>query len=398
MLTPELLPRVQRALADLELDGWLLYDFRGCNPIAQSMLGLEGLQTRRIFGWIPRDGVPVAIVHRIEPGPLRRWPNEWPKRQYSGWRELEKQIGQLVQKKRRIAMETSMFDAVPVLDRVPAGVIQLVENATYRDAVTSSGELVSMFYATLTSDQIASHARAAEAIAEIAHAAMQHAGERARSGEPATEYEIFQWIHDAFARARLTTDHGPSVSANANAADPHYEPTAEQSERITSGSTLLIDLFAHEQGGVWADQCWMGTMGPPNERVAKLWVDVRDARDAAIDFIKAQTRAGVPLKGAAVDDIARGVLRQRGVADQFTHRTGHSIDARELHGAGPNLDNLETREERLLLPGVAFSIEPGVYFLGEVGLRSEVNAIIAGGPGGELLVTPNEYQRELIVV
>jgi len=398
MLTPELLPRVQRALADLELDGWLLYDFRGCNPIAQSILGLEGLQTRRIFGWIPRDGVPVAIVHRIEPGPLRRWPNEWPKRQYSGWRELEKQVGQLVQKKRRIAMETSMFDAVPVLDRVPAGVIQLVENATYRDAVTSSGELVSMFYATLNSDQIASHARAAEAIAKIAHEAMQHAGERARSGQPATEYEIFQWIHNAFSRARLTTDHGPSVSVNANAADPHYEPTAEQSERITSGSTLLIDLFAHEQGGVWADQCWMGTMGPPNERVAKLWVDVRDARDAAIDFIKAQTRAGVPLKGAAVDDIARGVLRQRGVADQFTHRTGHSIDARELHGAGPNLDNLETREERLLLPGVAFSVEPGVYFLGEVGLRSEVNAIIAGGPGGELLVTPNEYQRELIVV
>ncbi len=400
MLTPELLPRVQRALADLQLDGWLLYDFRGCNPIAQSMLGLEGLQTRRIFGWIPRQGVPVAIVHRIEPGPLRRWPNEWPKRVYGGWRELEKQVGQLVRQKKRIAMETSLFDAVPVLDRVPAGVLQMVGNSTDSNAITSSGELVSMFYATLDATQIAAHCRAAEAIAKIAHAAMHMAGDRARTPNPATEFEIFQWIHSAFSRAGLTTDHGPSVSVNANAADPHYEPTAERSEPITLGSTLLIDLFAHEnnEGGIWADQCWMGTMGPPSDRVGKLWADVRDARDAAIDFLRAQTQAGAAVKGAAVDDIARGVLRQRGVADQFTHRTGHSIDARELHGAGPNLDNLETREERLLLPGIAFSIEPGVYFSGEVGLRSEVNAVIGGGRGGALLVTPNEYQRELIVV
>jgi len=139
-------------------------------------------------------------------------------------------------------------------------------------------------------------------------------------------------------------------------------------------------------------------MGPPSDRVAKLWTDVKDARDAAIAFVRAQTRAGSTIKGAAVDDVARGVLRERGLADQFTHRTGHSIDPRELHGAGPNLDNLETREERLLLPGVAFSIEPGAYFAGEVGLRSEVNAIVAGAPGGELLITPNEYQRELLIV
>jgi Xaa-Pro aminopeptidase len=139
-------------------------------------------------------------------------------------------------------------------------------------------------------------------------------------------------------------------------------------------------------------------MGPPSDRVAKLWNDVKDARDAAIDFVRKETRAGATPKGAAVDDVARNVLRQRGLADQFTHRTGHSIDPRELHGAGPNLDNLETREERLLLPGVAFSIEPGAYFAGDVGLRSEVNAIVAGGPDGELLVTPNEYQRDLLIV
>jgi Xaa-Pro aminopeptidase len=395
MLTTATLPRVQRALAEQGLDAWVLYDFRGCNPIAQGILGLEGLQTRRIFGCIPREGTPVALVHRIEPGPLRRWPNEWSKVEYSGWGELEPLVRELVSGK-RIAMEYSPGDAVPVLDRVPAGVLDLVR-ASARE-VLSSGELVSFFYATLDADQIASHRRAAEAIAQIAQQAMQVAGERARSATPATEYEIFAWIHEAFARAGVTTDHGPSVSVNANAADPHYEPTRDLSQPITLGATLLIDLFAHEPGGVWADQCWMGTMGPPSDRVAGLWMDVREARDAAIDFVRAQTRAAAALKGAAVDDIARGVLTQRGWAAQFTHRTGHSIDARELHGAGPNLDNLETREERLLIPGVAFSIEPGVYFPGDVGLRSEVNAIVAGGPGGELLITPNEYQRELIVV
>ncbi|MGH7711188.1 MAG: M24 family metallopeptidase [Gemmatimonadaceae bacterium] len=394
MLTPATLPRVQRALAELGLDGWLLYDFRGCNPIAQGILGLEGLQTRRVFGFVPREGVPVAIAHKIEPGPWQRWPNEWHKQEYSGWRELEALVGPLVRGK-RLAMEYSPGDAVPVIDRVPTGVVDMVRS-TGATAV-SSGELVSQFYATLDAKQIATHVRAAEAIAAIAQSAIRLAGERARGSPPATEYEIYVWIRNAFTRAGLATDHGPDVSIDANAADPHYEPTSKRSAPITLGSTLLIDLFAHEDGGVWADQCWMAAIGPPSDRVAQLWTDVRDARDAAIDFVRAQTRAGAALKGAAVDDIARGVLRQRGLADQFTHRTGHSIDARELHGAGPNLDNLETREERLLIPGVAFSIEPGVYFPGEVGLRSEVNAIVGGGAGGELLITPNEYQRELTI-
>ena len=395
MLTPATLSRVQRALTELGLDAWLFYDFRGCNPVAGSMLGLAGLQTRRVFAYVPREGIPAAIAHRIEPGPWRQWPNEWRKEEYSGWRELEALVAGLVSGQ-RVAMEYSLGDAVPVLDRVPAGVVEMVRSAGA--TVVSSGELVSQFYATLDAKQIASHVRAAEAIAQIARNAMQVAGERARGSKPATEYDIFLWIHEAFARDGLTADHGPTVSVDANAADPHYEPTKDASQPITLGSTLLIDLFAHEEGGVWADQCWMATIGPPTDRVSQLWVAVRDARDAAIDFLRAQTRAGVALRGAAVDDVARGVLRQRGLADHFTHRTGHSIDARELHGAGPNLDNLETREERLLLPGVAFSVEPGVYFPGEVGLRSEVNAIIGGAAGGALLITPNEYQRELMVV
>ncbi|MEW5914877.1 MAG: M24 family metallopeptidase, partial [Gemmatimonadota bacterium] len=247
MLTPAMLPRLQRALADLGFDAWLLYDFRGCNPIAQGILGLDGLQTRRNFGFVPREGTPTAVIHRIEPGPWARWPNEWRRIEYSGWRELEEQVSVLVRGK-RVAMEYSAGDAVPVLDRVPAGVVEFIRGVAKE--VVSSGELVSSFYATLDPHQIAAHRRAAEAIAQIARQSAQLAGERARSGHPATEYEIFRFIHEAFDRASLITDHGPSVSVNANAADPHYEPTAARSEPITLGSTLLIDLFAHEDDGV----------------------------------------------------------------------------------------------------------------------------------------------------
>jgi Xaa-Pro dipeptidase len=397
LLTIDTLPRVQRAIAELGLDAWLLYDFRGCNPVAAAMLGLEGLQTRRIFAFIPRDGVPVAITHRIEPGPWRRWPNEWRKEAYSSWRELEAHVARLVNGC-RVAMEYSPGDAVPVVDRVPAGIIDFIRAAN--GTVHSSGDLITRFYSALNAEEIASHVRAAEGLRGIVHEAMRLAGERARGSKPATEHELHLWILNAFDRAGLTTDHGPDVAVDANAADPHYEPTADASRPITMHSVLLIDLFAHEKtpGAVWADQCWMSCIGSASDRAQQLWAAVLEARDAALDFLRAQTEAGTPLRGASVDDVARAVIRKHGMADAFTHRTGHSIDARELHGAGPNLDNLETREERLLMSGVAFSVEPGVYFPGELGCRSEVNAIVGGGAGGKLLVTPDEYQRELLIV
>jgi Xaa-Pro dipeptidase len=394
MLSPESLPRLQAALAESELDGWLLFDFHGINPIAGAMLDLDGMVTRRVFAFVPRDGAPVAVTHAIEQGPWHRWPAAWRRERYSGWRALESLLARLVHGK-RVAMEYSAGDAVPYLDRVPAGVLEMVRAAGAD--VVSSGELVSRFYAAWNADHVASHLRAAEAIAVIAHEAIRLSGSRARTATPLHEHEVQQWILDAFARAGLEApDHGPIVAAGANAADPHYAPSADRPRPIREGELLLVDLWAREpNGGVFADQTWMGSIGAPSARAQEVWEAVRDARDAAIAVLRERVAAGAPVRGGEVDDAARLVITQRGLGDHFTHRTGHSIDPRELHGSGPHIDNLESREDRLLLPGVGFSIEPGVYITGEVGARSEVNAYIEPG---RAVITPTDYQRELLVV
>ncbi len=393
MLTPETLPVIQRALADAGLDGWLLFDFQGANPIVAGMLGLKGMISRRIFIWIPREGVPHALGHAIEPGPWETWPIGWTKGSYSSWRSLESSVAEMVRGK-RIAMEYSAGDAVPYLDRVPAGVIEMVR-AAGATSIESSGELVTQFNATWSRDDIASHVRAAEVIATIANAAFLIAGEKARSSKPITEFDLMMWMRERFERAKLFTDHGPNVSAGANAANPHYEPTAETPRLIVEGDVLLIDLWAHEKDGVWADQTWMATIGAPSPRAQEVWSAIRDARDAAIQHVQAHVAAGTPLRGGDVDDVARRVIVDRGLGDYFTHRTGHSIDARSIHGSGPHLDNLETREERLLMQGVGFSIEPGVYIPGEIGMRTEVNVYLEPG---KAVVTPRKIQADLFVV
>jgi Xaa-Pro dipeptidase len=391
MLTPQSLPAIQRAIQESKADGWLIFDFHGLNPIAAGMLRLEGMTTRRLFAFIPREGSPVAISHAIEQGPWKHWPGEWEKLEYSGWRVLESTLAEVVGGK-RVAMEYSAGDAVPYLDRVPAGVIEMVRAAGA--TVESSADLVTRFYAVWSEEQLASHLRAAETISGIAHEAMSLAGERARSASPMQEFELKQWILDRFAKEKLETDHGPIVAIGPNAANPHYEPTAEESAPIERGAILLIDLWAREANGVYADQTWMGSLGEPDARSLKVWEAVRDARDAAIALLRERLGSSTPVRGGEVDDAARGVIEQRGFGPQFIHRTGHSIDPRDLHGSGPHIDNLETREERTLLPGVGFSIEPGVYLRGDVGMRTEVNAFVAR----DLVVTPKEIQRDLIIV
>lgn len=393
MLTVEMLPRLQRLIADAGLDGWLLYDFRGTNAIAHGMLGFEGLVSRRVFAFVPREGIPIGIQHAIEPGPWARWPSGWPRRVYRGWRDLERELHALVADK-RIAMEYSAGDAIPYLDRIPAGVLEMVRatGAT----VVSSGELVSQVYATWTAPQRASHERAAEHIRTIAFEAIAYAGAMVTAGTPVAEHELQQRILDAFARAGLETDHGPDVAASENAANPHYEPSAAAPRVIQRGDVLLIDLWAREvAGGLYADQTWMASFGAPSARAVSIWESVRDARDAALSLISTRVAAGLPVHGGEADDAARAVITARGFGPQFWHRTGHSIDARELHGSGPQIDNLESRDDRLLIPGVGFSIEPGIYFPGEVGMRSEVNCFVGEDA---LLVTPGVIQQDLIVV
>lgn len=386
------LPQIQGALKNAGLDGWLLFDFRGLNPIAQDLLGINGMVTRRYFCYIPATGEPVAITHAIEQGPWRNWPAEWTKKVYSDWRVLTEELKAVVSGK-KVAMEYYPEDAVPYLDRIPAGVVEMVRAAGA--TVMTSGDLVSEFYAVWTSAQYESHTRAAERIAAIAHEAFKIAGERASAGTPIGEYELAQHILSEFEKSGLSTDHGPNVSIGRNAANPHYEPSANRSATIEQGQILLIDLWAREKDGVYADQTWMGSLGTPGDRDIKIWEAIRDAREAATELLRSRISSGQEVRGFEPDDASRNVIVERGFGKYFIHRTGHSIDSRELHGSGPHLDNLETNEQRLLIPGVGFSIEPGIYIEGDVGMRTEVNGFIGEG---ELIITPSKPQVDLIVV
>jgi Xaa-Pro dipeptidase len=256
-------------------------------------------------------------------------------------------------------------------------------------------ELVTQFYATWTGDELQTHRRTAERVAEIARRALKYAGAEARAGRPTTEHALQQHILGEFGKAGLETIDPPVVAVGPNAANPHYEPRADNPVTIDVGDLVLLDLWAREPGGIWADQTWMASVGEPSARAVQVWTAVRDARDAAIALLRDRVGGHATVRGGEADDAARKVITTAGFGDRFTHRTGHSIDSRDLHGSGPHLDNLETREERLLVPGVAFSIEPGVYIPGEIGVRSEVNAFVGDG---ELVVTPVDYQRDMMVV
>jgi len=392
MLAASDLGEIRRAIADAGVDGWLLYDFRGINPIAARIAGVSTIGSRRYFCYIPREGNPVAITHAIEQGPWEEWPSEWPKHVYSSWRDLERFLADTV-KGKRVAMEYSAGDAVPYLDRIPAGVVEMVRSAGAE--VVTSADLVTRIYAVWTPANLESNKRAAEHLARIARNAMALAGERARAGKPLREFELGLLIRQEFDEAGLITDHGPNVSVGINAANPHYDPTAEQSALINEGDILLIDLWAHEPEGVFADQTWMGSLGPASPANVLIWETVRGARDAAIDLLRDRISAGTPVTGGEADDAARKYITERGFGDKFTHRTGHSIDSRDIHGSGPNIDNLESRDVRVLLPGVAFSIEPGIYIPGQVGMRSECNGYI---DGDSLLITPRNLQQDLFIV
>jgi Xaa-Pro aminopeptidase len=261
--------------------------------------------------------------------------------------------------------------------------------------LVTSADLVTRYCSVWTPADLASHRRAAEAIAAIAREAMALAGSRATGSEPISEHQLAVWIRERFDRAGLVTESGPSVSLGANAARAHSEPTAEASAPIVRGQLLLVDLWAKEPDGIYADQTWMAAIGPPSERDARLWTVVREARDAALELIGGRVREGRPVCGAEGDAAARSVISRAGYLEFTVARTGHSIDRYGIHGLGPSIDDTETYDDRVLIPGVGFSVEPGVYLPGETGVRSEVNAVVGER---EVVVTPREYQRELAVV
>jgi Xaa-Pro dipeptidase len=375
------LAAIQAALRENKVDGWLFYDHHHRDPLAYSILGLDPHMhvTRRWYYFIPADpkAQPRKLVHRIESFRLDTLPGT--KSVYSSWQELESQLQTLLTGATKIAMQYSPRNAIMYVSMVDAGTIELLRSFG-KEPVTSA-DLVSHFEAVLTDEQLATHYVAQKHIDEILDAAWREIGTRARNGGT-TEYAMVQYLQEGLSRANLVWEHGPNVSAGPNSADSHYEPTAANSRRIDKGDFVLIDIWgklAHDPTAVWYDITWTGVVGrEPTEREQLIFTTVRDARDASIKAVHDAFTANQPIAGWQADDASRNVIRNAGFADSFTHRTGHNIGP-ELHGNGAHLDNLETHDERLILPNTCFSVEPGLYFTGEFGVRSEVDMIARKG-------------------
>ncbi|MEX0701145.1 MAG: M24 family metallopeptidase [Planctomycetales bacterium] len=386
---------VQAALHEFHVDAWLLYDFRGSNVLARRVLGLsdEAVGSRRFFYLVPAHGAPRKFVHRIEAGALDDLPGE--KRVYLRWQELEAGVRALVEGFATVAMEYSPRNANPYVSRVDAGTVELVRSCG--PAIVSSGDLVQRFEATWTDAMWQLHLAAEKHTQSAFDLAWKLIAERTRDGGRVDEREVCDAILDHFARNGMTTYHPPIVARAPHSGDPHYETGTGSDTAIRTGDLVMIDLWAKidHPDGVYSDLTRMGFVGEtvPREH-AEVFAIVARARDAAIDRVRAAFDSGEPLQGWQVDRAARDRVEAAGHGERFVHRTGHSI-GRETHGNGANMDDLETREERRVLPRTCFSIEPGIY-LPEFGIRSEVNVYVA--EDGTVHVTGGPPQTEILPI
>ncbi len=366
---------IQSALRERGFDAWLFYDHHHRDPIAYRVLGLpESLfATRRWYYVIPAQGEPGKLVHRIEAGHLDALPGR--KLEYSSWQEQWDGLKQLLAAYKTVAMEYSPNNQIPYIGLVDAGTIELVRS--FGKQIVSSGDLVALFEATWSSEQIRSHFAARDKVDAITAEAFKEIGCRVRNGGT-HEFAIQQWINEAFRREGLTHDNDPPIVAvNANSGNPHYSPNAEHSAKIREGDFVLLDIWARldQPGTVYYDITWTGFVGPsPSERMREIFNVVRQGRDVGVKTVQDAIRAGRKLAGWEVDQATRDFITRAGYGDRFIHRTGHSI-ATTVHGNGANMDNLETRDERQVLANSCFSIEPGIY-LPEFGVRSEVNVLV----------------------
>jgi Xaa-Pro dipeptidase len=369
---------IQAALREQRLDGWLFYDHHYRDPLAYRILGLgeDMLVTRRWFYFVPAEGKPRKLVHRIEAGRLDGLPGT--KAAYSSWQELNARLEEMVAGVTRIAMQYSPKNAIMYVSLVDAGTVELLRGMG-KEIVTSA-DLVSRFEAVLTEEQIASHYVAQRKIDAILAAGWSVLGDRVR-GVGTDEFAMVEFLQEAMRREELVWEHGPNVSVGANSADSHYEPERGRSKGIGRGDFVLIDIWAKEDkpGSCFYDITWTGVVDrEPTERERMVFETVVRARDAAVEAVMRAFAGGVPIVGWQADDAAREVIREAGMGEWFTHRTGHNIGT-ILHGNGANLDNLETHDERVVLPNTCFSVEPGIYFPGEFGVRSEVNMMARAG-------------------
>jgi Xaa-Pro dipeptidase len=395
---------IQSALREANLDGWLFYDFRRSDPLAYRILKIpsSGVTTRRWFYYVPVVGEPVKVVHSIERFRLDALPGR--KIIYRSWQELHAAVrdalasGGLKSKRlvlRNVAMQYSPSNDIPYVARVDAGTVELVRSMPGVTVVTSA-DLVQQFEATLTPEGLATHREAADKLHKVITEGFAEVARRVRAGETPTEYEIQQFIARRLAEEGMTSG-GGDVSVGANTANPHYSPTSERSAPIRRGDFVLFDISEklNKPGAIVADQTWVGYVGEtvPEEYV-RVFNIVRDARDAATEFVRAAVREGRAIRAAEVDDVSRGLIKRAGYGEQFTHRTGHSI-GEEGHGNGANIDNFETRDSRRVIARTCFSIEPGIYLEGKFGVRSEINVYVSER---DIEVTGRPVQTEIVAI
>lgn len=389
------LETIQQALRDFELDGWLLYDFRSSNVLARRVLGIpdDVIGSRRFFYCIPVEGEPRKLVHRIETGALDHVPGD--KTVYLKWQELESGVAQLLGGMKTVAMEYSPRNANPYISRVDAGTAELVRDNGVE--IIPSGDLIQLFEATLDDEQIQSHFDAAEHTNTAFACAWKFIAEQVRSNGSVEESAVRQAIMEHFAQHNLTTYHAPIVAVGSHSGDPHYETGSGEQTQIREGDFVLIDLWAKldRPRSIYSDLTRTGFVGETvPDQYQEILNIVAAGRDAGIQCVRDAFSAGRDLRGWEVDQATRDSIEQAGYGEYFVHRTGHSI-GQEIHGNGANMDNLETHEERRVLPSTCFSIEPGIY-RSEFGVRSEVDVLIDADRN--VHVTGGELQTEVIAI
>jgi len=383
------LEKIQKYLTDEKIDGWLMADFHARNSIAVNFLNLSSHLTRRSFYFIPSEGEPITLVHNIEKDRFEHLPGK--KIIFSSYRKLESNLNDILASVKRVAMEYSPSGRLPYIGLVDAGTIELVKSTGVE--IISSADIVSFFQARMTPEQIASHKKAAELVNMIKDEAFNFIRRALREKQYITEWMTVQYILERFKENGLICDFPPCCAIDANISNPHYQPTEEKSSKINEGSLILIDLWAKTKGrhSIYADITWMAYAGVTvPEKYNKIFLIVSKALGTAVDFMKKEFTER-PIFGYEVDDACRNIINNAGYGDYFFHRTGHSI-LEEVHGPGPNIDNIETEDRRRLLPGHLFSLEPGIYF-SDYGVRSEVDCMLTdSGP----VVTTQPVQKEII--
>lgn len=382
---------IQESIRRSGLDGWLFFDHHQRDPLAYKILRLSTdlHASRRWYYFVPSSGIPMKLVSRIEPHVLDSLPGA--ELFYSGWQEQRRALQTTLDGAGRVAMQYSPKCAVPYVSMVDAGTLELVKSCGVD--VASSADLVAEFEAVWTNEQFEMHVEAVGRVEAVRRLAFDLVAQRLRRDERVTEYEVQRFILMRFADSNLVTDHGPIVATNEHAADPHFEPSESNDRAIVRNDFLLIDMWAklNRTDSVFADITWNAYCGETiPDPIQRVFEAVRDARRAACRFVVESIASGRKIAGYQVDDAAREVVQERGYGESFIHRTGHSIGT-EVHGTGANMDNFESHDERTVLAGTCFSVEPGVY-LRDFGIRSEVDVFV----GADKAFVTTEEQEELL--